>query len=217
MRFKDRADAGRWLAQALAAYEGKDGVVLALPRGGVVLGAEIARALRMPLDLVIARKLGHPLSPEYAIGAVTEDGETVYNPWEVSQVDAEWFRRQVERERAEARRQREHYLGGRPPLPLAGRIAILVDDGIATGLTMEAAIHDARRRKPARLVAAVPVAPQDTAERLGRMVEEFVALDIPEPYLGAVGAYYDYFPQVGDDEVIALLAEAGKKTESDKN
>lgn len=217
MRFRDRTDAGRRLAQALSGYRGQEGVVLALPRGGVVLGAEIARALGMPLDLVIPRKIGHPLSPEYGIAAVTDSGELVTNPWEVSQMDPEWFKRSVERERAEAVRRRTRYLGGRAPLPLEGKVAILVDDGIATGLTMEAAIRDVKRRRPARLVVAVPVAPADTAERLRAQVDDFVALDIPELYLGAVGAYYDHFPQVSDDEVIALLAPSGTAAGRDDN
>jgi predicted phosphoribosyltransferase len=211
MRFRDRTDAGQRLAERLLAYRGQEGVVLALPRGGVVLGAEIARALDMPLDLVIPRKIGHPLSPEYGIAAVTESGEIVTNPWEVSQVDPQWFQNAVARERAEAARRRRRYLGDRAPLPLAGEIAILVDDGIATGLTMEAAIRDVKRQRPARLVVAVPVAPADTAERLRAQVDDFFALLVPEFYLGAVGAYYDHFPQVSDEEVIALLESAGSR------
>jgi predicted phosphoribosyltransferase len=211
MRFRDMTDAGQRLAERLLAYRGQEGVVLALPRGGVVLGAEIARALDMPLDLVIPRKIGHPLSPEYGIAAVTESGEIVTNPWEVSQVDPQWFQNAVARERAEAARRRRRYLGDRAPLPLAGEIAILVDDGIATGLTMEAAIRDVKRQRPARLVVAVPVAPADTAERLRAQVDDFVALLVPEFYLGAVGAYYDHFPQVSDEEVIALLESAGSR------
>jgi predicted phosphoribosyltransferase len=142
---------------------------------------------------------------------VTESGEIVTNPWEVSQVDPQWFQNAVARERAEAARRRRRYLGDRAPLPLAGEIAILVDDGIATGLTMEAAIRDVKRQRPARLVVAVPVAPNDTAERLRAQVDDFVALLVPEFYLGAVGAYYDHFPQVSDEEVIALLESAGSR------
>jgi len=205
MRFKDRTEAGRILAQALKPHANQDGVVYALPRGGVVLGAEVARALRMPLDLLIPRKLGHPLQPEYAIGAVVENGEMVVNQWEVSRVDPEWFKREVEAEREEARRRRELYLGARAPVAAKGKVAIIVDDGIATGLTMEVAIRDARRREPGRLVVAVPVAPPETVERLAREVDEFVVLDRSPYYLGAVGAYYDRFAQVSDDEVVALL------------
>ena len=146
MRFKDRTDAGKKLAQALKKYQNQDGVVYALPRGGVVLGAIVARDLHMSLDLLIPRKIGHPLQPEYAICAVVENGEIVCNQQEVARVDPQWFRQEVEAERQEARRRRELYLGGRDPAPVAGKTAIIVDDGIATGLTMEVSISDARRR-----------------------------------------------------------------------
>jgi predicted phosphoribosyltransferase len=205
MRFRDRVDAGRQLAQALKKYQKHEGVVYALPRGGVVLGVEVARALEMPLDLLIPRKIGHPLQPEYAICAVVENGEMVCNQHEVARVNPQWFRQEVEAERNEARRRRELYLGGREPAPVEGKTAIIVDDGIATGLTMEVSIRDARRRRPAHLVVAVPVAPPDTVERLSREVDEFVVLDPSPYYLGAVGAYYDHFYQVTDEEVIALL------------
>jgi predicted phosphoribosyltransferase len=207
MRFRDRREAGQKLAQALAGYRGREGIVYPLPRGGVTLGVEIARALAMPIDLVIPRKIGHPYNPEYAICAVTEDGAPVCNEREVSQVDPRWFHKRIEEERREARRRRELYLAGRRPLPAAGKIAIVVDDGIATGLTMRAALQDVRSRQPARLIVAIPVAPKDTAERLAREVDEVVALDVSEFYLGAVGAYYDDFPQLTDDEVILLLRE----------
>ncbi len=208
MRFRDRTDAGKKLAQALKTYQGRDGVVYALPRGGVVLGAEVSRALGMPLDLLIPRKIGHPLQPEYAICAVVENGEMVCNQQEVARVDPQWFKQEVEAERQEARRRRELYLGGREPAPVQGKTAIIVDDGIATGLTMEVSIRDARRRQPAHLVVAVPVAPSDTVERMSREVDEFVVLDRSPYYLGAVGAYYDHFHQVSDEEVIALLRSA---------
>ncbi|MDH5512949.1 MAG: phosphoribosyltransferase family protein, partial [Gammaproteobacteria bacterium] len=160
------------------------------------------------LDLLIPRKSGHPLQPEYAICAVVENGEMVCNQQEVVRVDPQWFQQQVDAERHEARRRREFYLGGRAPVPVEGKTAIIVDDGIATGLTMEAAIRDARRRQPARLVVAVPVAPPDTVERLSREVDEFVVLDASPHYLGAVGAYYDHFLQVSDEDVNALMRSA---------
>lgn len=205
MRFRDRTEAGRLLADALAKYQGKEGIIYPLPRGGIVLGVEIARALNMPLDLIIPRKIGHPYSPEYAICAVTESGEPICNEDEIARIDQDWLRARIKEERNEARRRRELYLGEKKPLDAAGKTAILVDDGIATGLTMRAAINDARQRRPAHIVMAVPVSPADTAERLGQEVEEVVALDIPVFYLGAVGAYYDDFTQVTDDDVIELL------------
>lgn len=205
MRFRDRTDAGKRLATALASYAGQAGVVLALPRGGVVLGVEVADKLGMPLDLVIPRKIGHPQQPEYAIAAVAENGELAANDAEVRRVDPKWFRETVAREQAEARRRRGLYVGGRAPLALAGKLAILVDDGIATGLTMFAAIRDVKQRGPARTVVAVPVAPADTVAQLRREVDAVVTLDEGEYFLGAVGAYYDDFPQVSDDEVVALM------------
>lgn len=217
MRFRDRVDAGKQLAQALKKYQKHEGVVYALPRGGVVLGVEVARALGMSLDLLIPRKIGHPLQPEYAICAVVENGELVCNQQEVARVDPEWFRQEVEAERGEARRRRELYLGGRKPTPVEGKTAIIVDDGIATGLTMEVSIRDARRRRPKHLVVAVPVAPADTVERLSREVDEFMVLDASPFYLGAVGAYYDRFLQVTDEEVIALLRSVVAKEQARKH
>jgi putative phosphoribosyl transferase len=205
MHFKDRVDAGRQLAQALSHYRNRQGIIYPLPRGGIVLGIEIARDLHMPLDLIIPRKIGHPYNPEYAICAVTEHGEPICNEHELARVDHAWFEEEVRNERQEARRRRELYLGDKKPLDVKDKTAILVDDGIATGLTMRAAIQDVKQRKPAHIVVAVPVSPTDTAEQLKQEVDEVIALDIPEFYLGAVGAYYDDFAQVTDAEVIELL------------
>jgi putative phosphoribosyl transferase len=204
-RFRDRAEAGKRLAHALSSYRDQDGIVYPLPRGGIPLGVEIARTLHMPIDLVIPRKLGHPFNPEYAIGAVCENGGMVCNEWEVSQLDPLWFQQKVRSEREEAQRRRERYLDGRAPLPVHGKTAILVDDGIATGLTMRAAIRDLKQRHPARIIVAVPVAPEDTAAILEQEVDELVALDVPRLYLGAVGAYYEDFSQITDEEVIDML------------
>jgi len=206
MRFRDRKDAGRRLAEALKPYAGQAGVVYPLPRGGVPLGVEIAQALGMELDLIIPRKIGHPYNPEYAIAAVGETGEPMVNRAEVDRVDPKWFEQEVARQREESRRRREAYLHGRKPLNVEGKVAILVDDGIATGLTMKAAIQDARARNPSKLVVAIPVVPADTARALQSMVDDLVALDIDENYLGAVGAYYENFDQTTDEEVVALLS-----------
>ncbi|MFO1432266.1 MAG: phosphoribosyltransferase family protein [Candidatus Competibacteraceae bacterium] len=208
MRFKDRSEAGKQLAVALEKYCAQPAVVYGLPRGGVVLAVEIAQALHLPLDLIIPRKIGHPYNPEYAIGAVSEDGEPVYNEWEIARVDRHWLENQVDSERREARRRREQYLQGRKPLAVTGKTAILVDDGIATGLTMLAAIRDIKKRRPSRIVVAIPVAPEDTVERLLQQADEVVGLDITPHYLGAVGAYYDHFSQVSDAEVIRLMQQA---------
>jgi putative phosphoribosyl transferase len=206
MRFEDRTQAGRLLADALRGYAGQDVVVLALPRGGVLLGVEVARALAAPLDLVIPRKIGHPDYPEYGIAAVAEVGDVVANETETSRVDRGWFERAVAAERAEAARRRVAYLGGRPAMDLARRTAIVVDDGIATGLTMRAAVRDVRHRGAARVVVAVPVAPADAVADLRGSVDEVVTLLAPEAYEGAVGAYYRSFGQVGDEAVVRCLA-----------
>jgi len=205
IRFHNRTEAGKLLAEALKPYKGQAGVVYPLPRGGVPLGVEIAKALEMEMDLLIPRKVGHPYNPEYAIAAVGETGEPVINPVEVSRVDPEWFKRAVQKERDEASRRRKAYLGDRQPISVEGKVAIVVDDGIATGLTMRAAINDARARRPAKLVVAIPVVPADTATRLREIVDDLVAIEISEHYLGAVGSYYDEFPQLEDEDVISLF------------
>lgn len=216
MRFRDRRDAGQRLAEKLAAkYSKQDGVVYALPRGGVVPGAEIARRFGMPLDLIIARKIGHPYNPEYAIAAVGESGTLAVNSREGEHVPSAWLQERIAAERQEARRRHAVYLEGRAPLAPAGKTAILVDDGVATGLTMEVAIRELKHRHPARVVVAVPVIPADMAAKLADEVDELIALDAPDYYLGAVGAYYEYFPQLSDDEVIALLREANGRLAGD--
>lgn len=208
MHFHDRAEAGRLLADKLAEHYGDaDAIVYPLPRGGLPLGMEVARKLNAPLDLIIPRKIGHPYSPEYAICAVSEAGETVCNERERASVDEDWFKKRVDEERKESRRRRDVYLGGKAHLPLEGKTAIIVDDGIATGLTMRAAILDARTRKAARIVVAIPVVPADTADLLRREVDDLVALSIDQYYLGAVGSYYDIFGQLTDEDVINMLQQ----------
>jgi predicted phosphoribosyltransferase len=180
-----------------------------LPRGGVPVAAEIARALDAPLDLVIVRKIGVPFQPELAMGAVV-DGETpivvrnedVIN---LSGVGESEFQAVCRDELAEIERRRRRYLGGRQPVVIAGRTAIVVDDGIATGATVRAALRATRLRKPRQLVLATPVAPADTIRELRSEADEVVCLEEHE-FFGSIGAYYADFRQVGDDEVIALLA-----------
>ncbi|MGA7579639.1 MAG: phosphoribosyltransferase [Desulfobaccales bacterium] len=205
VRFRDRVDAGRRLAALLAGYQNQDAVVYALPRGGVPVALVIADALNCPLDLIIIRKIGHPWNPEYGLGAIAEDGLLVVQEEELARLDRDWFAAAQQRELKEAARRRQLYLGGRQPLSAAGKIAILVDDGIATGSTMLVAVKKLRREKPARMVVAVPVAPKETAQRFAGIVDEFVAVSIPETFWGAIGYYYDDFTQVSDEEVVALL------------
>ena len=209
MRFRNRADAGKQLAQALIKYKNADGVVFALPRGGVPLGVELAQALQLPLDLIIPRKVGHPQNPEYAIAAVGERGGLVCNEMEVARVDQTWFDKKVETERQEARRRRAYYLKGRDTIAIKDKIAIIVDDGIATGLTMEAAVQDLILANPKKIIVAVPIAPDDVVFKLQQEVDEVITLKAPGPYLGAVGSYYESFMQVSDEEVIDMLLEVG--------
>lgn len=208
MRFKNRKEAGIELAKALEEYRGKDAVIYALPRGGVVLGYEIAKYLRAPLDLIIARKIGHPFNKEFAVCAVTEDGTLFCDENEKKDLDPEWLKEKIEEEINEAKRRRETYLTLREPIDAKGKTAIIVDDGIATGLTLKVAIQKLKSKKPKKLIVAVPVSPKDVAEEISRDVDNFVALDVPALYLGAVGAYYDDFRETTDEDVIKLLKES---------
>ncbi len=203
--FRDRTEAGLRLAKKLAKYKNQNPVIYALPRGGVVLGVEIAKTLGAPLDLIISRKIGHQFSPEYAIGAVAEDGHTIFNEAEKEQADPKWLEEKIKAEQLEAKRRREKYLRGKAPIDAKGRTAILVDDGIATGLSIFLAIEELRHQKPEKIIVAVPVVPLDTAEKIKKKVDELVALEIPENFLGAVGSYYENFPQVEDSEVIKIF------------
>lgn len=199
-------EAGKLLAEKLLQCKGKEVVVYAVPRGGVVLGVEISRALEAPLDLVITRKIGHPHNPEYALCVTAEDMHMMCDEADRADVDQKWLEAEMEKERLEAKRRREVYLKGRQRIDPVGKIAIVVDDGIATGLTFLMALKEVKHMNPAKLVAAIPVLPVDTAEKIKKEVDELVALSIDPQFLGAVGAYYDDFPQVEDAEVIRLLA-----------
>ncbi|MEK7579451.1 MAG: phosphoribosyltransferase family protein, partial [Patescibacteria group bacterium] len=177
----------------------------AVPRGGVVLGAEIAKALQAPLDLVIVRKIGHPANSEYAVGVTAENHDVLCNPAEKASLDPKWLEKAIEKARQEAIRRRKVYLGGRKRPAAAGKTVIVVDDGVATGMTFLMALKEARHLKPAKLIAAIPVLPAEMVERLKKEADEVVYLDAPEDFLGAVGAYYDEFPQVSDEEVVRRL------------
>jgi putative phosphoribosyl transferase len=197
-----------------------DPVVLALPRGGVPIGFEVARALEAPLDLVLVRKIGAPHQPELAIGAVVDGkhAETVMNEdiVKVLGIPERYIAEERERHLAEIERRRRLYLGDRPTVDLAGKTAIIVDDGIATGATMRAGMRALRRASPRRLVLAVPVAPADTAEMLRAEVDEFVCLMIPE-FFGAIGNFYEDFQQVSDSEVIEMLRRSADWQRTDRS
>jgi putative phosphoribosyl transferase len=206
----DRRSAGRALAARLSAYRGRgDLLVVALPRGGVPVAAEIAEALSAPLDVLLVRKLGMPGQPELAMGAIAAGGVRVLNEDVVATagVSAVQIERVAAREQVELERRDRVYRGGRAPITLTGRCVILVDDGIATGATVRAAIAVVRAQQPSRLVLAVPVAAPDTAGALAAMVDELVCLARPDPFV-AIGTWYRHFEQVGDDEVVGLLDQA---------
>lgn len=203
--FEDRADAGQQLAKELIGFKGKDVVVLALPRGGVVLGVEVAKALEAPLGLVLVRKIGHPRYGEYAIGAVAEGGKSVYNQQELTSIDVAWLEK-AEREARDLIERRRNLYYGRNFVPpkIEGKTVILVDDGIATGFTMQAAVK-AMRDKAGRVIVAVPVAPLDAITILKDMADEVVVLGEPASFQGAVGAHYRRFNQVSDEQVKTML------------
>lgn len=207
MVFIDRSDAGQQLAQKLLKYKGR-AVIYALPRGGVVTGAEVAKELDAPLDLILVKKIGHPYDPEYAIGAVAENGEPVFNEQETDGLDKCWLEQTIQKHREENNRRRKEYFekGYKAP-KVKGRVAIIVDDGIATGLTMEAAINQVKALLPQKIIVAVPVAPYEAVEDLQETADELVTIDNPEDFLGSVGAHYQYFDQIEDNEVIDLLKE----------
>ncbi|MBI5470021.1 phosphoribosyl transferase [Candidatus Kaiserbacteria bacterium] len=205
MIFKNRSEAGELLAERLSKYRGKKAVVLALPRGGVPVGYEIAKILKLALDIIPIRKIGHPLSPEFAIGAIDEHGHTIFDETETSRIDPALLEAEKKREGAEAKRRAILYRRGRPPLPLTGKIAILVDDGIATGLTMKLAVMAARKKDAKSIIIAVPVSPREAVTELEDMGADVVTLEPPEDFLGAVGEHYIEFDQVTDTAVISLL------------
>jgi len=207
--FADRRDAGRRLAEAVERFRELDPVVIALPRGGVPVGFEVARALAVPLDIVLVRKLGAPFNPEYGIGAVAEGGIRFVHSADIELIGlgSEELEEVVAREEAELERRQRAYRGERDPLAVEGRTVLLVDDGIATGGTAVAAGRSLKARGAARVVLAVPVAPPGTEERLAADFDEVVCLEQPHGFFG-IGRFYADFGQLDDEEVIELLAAA---------
>jgi putative phosphoribosyl transferase len=206
--FKDRSDAGRKLAAALTSYKDWQPVVLALPRGGVPVAAEICAVLNAPLDLILVRKIGVPIQPELAMGAVVDGGQPIVVRNEdviaLAGIDESEFKTVCDSELAEIDRRRQRYLGSRQRADISGRTAIVVDDGVATGATTRAALRATRMRNPKRLVLAVPVAPAVTVAELRSEADDVICLEGHE-FLGAIGAYYADFSQVSDEQVIDIL------------
>jgi putative phosphoribosyl transferase len=207
--FQDRAEAGRRLAEALAHLGREDAVVLAIPRGGVQVGAEVARMWGWPLDIVIPRKVRAPGNQELGLGAVAP-GVRVLDERMVRalRVSPEYLEKEIAVEEEEIRRRSEAYRAGRPPMDLQGKVAVVVDDGVATGGTATAAVRWARAQGAARVILAVPVAPAEALANLAKEADEVVCLATPEPFY-AVGQWYASFPQIPDQEVVRMLREEG--------
>lgn len=218
MIFRDRTDAGKQLAKALEAYSSQsDAIVIALPRGGVVVGFEVAALLHVPLDIVCPRKIGAPFNPELAIGAITETGEAILSDQIIQEfaISPSYIEVAKEEERKKAQWRLEHYRKGRPSRKLENKTVILVDDGLATGSTMRAAIKTVRAEHAKSIILAVPVAPPDTLSRLEKEVDKTVCLSSPVEFY-AVGQFYNFFDQTTDEEVISLLEKANSLARSAK-
>ena len=214
MLFRDRSEAGQLLAARLSALKDDPTViVLGIPRGGVVVAAEIARALNAPLDIFIAHKIGAPFNPELAIGALTSNGDVLLDEDLIDelQLHRDEITREVASQRAEIARRLEMFRRNHSPLDVAGKTVVLVDDGVATGSTVLAALRALRKQSPARLILAIPVGPAETVARLARECDETIVLATPEPFW-AVGRFYFRFDQTQDDEVIALLDNTTRRT-----
>lgn len=209
MRFKNRVEAGHKLAATLEKYRHQHPILIyALPRGGVILGVIAAEYLGAPLSLVTPRKIGHPSYPEYAVAAVTEEGTVIADPAEIMSLDEDWLQAAINHEISEAKRYFDTYSRGVPDVSPENKTVIIIDDGVATGLTMLAAIYDIRQKHPSRIIAAAPVIPYDIFETLMEETDEVVALLSPNEFAGTISAYYDDFTPVDDRDITTLLRTA---------
>lgn len=214
MMFQDRTDAGRKLAKALGRFGGSSTVILALPRGGIVLGVEVARYLDVPLDVILVRKIGHPTYAEYAIGAVAEGEEPEFDQTESLNVGQAWLEHAVEAARQLIRHRHELYYDDDYDRPdISGKTVLIVDDGIATGMTMKAAVLAAKNKGAKHIVVATPVASSESVSMLEDYADEVIVLDNPANFIGAVGAHYREFEQVDDEEVKERLGEVQNDTQ----
>ena len=206
MYFEDRIDAGSQLAQKLTVDHPENTIVLALPRGGVPLGLKISAVHSLLFDVVLAKKIVHPLQPEFAIGAIAENGDPIIN----TNIDVEqsWIDSDTERAKEEIQRRRKLYDQFLTKQSLNGKDIIIVDDGIATGMTMFAAIEAVKKQNPNQINVAVPIIPYDTYQQLKDLVDEAIYIEVPEQFRGAVGAYYQNFSQIPDSEVEKMIVES---------
>ncbi|MGB8366789.1 MAG: phosphoribosyltransferase [Candidatus Babeliales bacterium] len=209
IRFKDRIDAGKKLAVLLAAYkDSPNAIVIGLVRGGMVTAYQVAKQLNLPLDLIVPRKISAPYSPELAVGALTQEGEIIWNNTLLKQLGLTKadLAENITKEKKEAARRLNLYRGNRAPLDIKNKIVILVDDGIATGATMQAAITSIRAQRAKKIIVATPVSSAEALQTIKKEEDEVVCISVPEIFWG-VGAFYDNFAQTSDEEVIALMQE----------
>ena len=206
MPFRDREQAGKTLAQALKGLDGDEVVVLAIPRGGVVVGSEVAKELGATLDVIVTRKIGAPGEPEFALGAVTQTGEVILDEPSIDMlhVPQDYLDREVASQREEVKDRMRRFRGDRPIPSLKGKVVVIVDDGIATGNTVLAALRSVRMQGARSVIVAVPVGPAETIAKLAREADRVVCLETPEPFF-AIGQFYSEFNQVEDDEVRRIL------------
>jgi predicted phosphoribosyltransferase len=213
--FQDRSDAGLQLAQKLKIYQSEDPIILALPRGGVPVGYEVAQILHAPLDVIVARKIGAPWNPELGVGAVAPGVQILdSNSLDLLGITATDIEKIIQKEKQEIERRQKLYQQDQKLSNITGKTVILVDDGVATGVTTRAAIQAIKKCNPSKLILAVPVGPADTMKALGQLVDNLICLEIPSPFY-AVGAFYLTFPQVSDEEVIQLLMDAKESRKND--
>jgi len=203
--FKNRQEAGTLLAQRLREFEGSNALVLALPRGGVVLGKEIAQILNLPMDLIVVKKIGHPLDPEYAVGAITANGVLASNEAAIADIGPEWLKEEISEKIKEAKQKEKLYLQNKGNIKIGGKTIVLVDDGIATGLSTLVAIRDIRAKKPQKIIVAVPVISKEAEKTVKGEADEVISLVESKGFIGAIGSHYEEFPQVSDEEVINIL------------
>ncbi|HEX4876126.1 MAG TPA: phosphoribosyltransferase family protein [Chitinophagaceae bacterium] len=203
MYFKNRYDAAMQLAPLLEKYRHTDGIIMAIPRGGVPLGYYLSRHLDLPLDLLMTKKLGHPQNLEYAIGAVSLEGSIAEDCIDIPE---QYIYEETRRIREQLKERYRQFMGDKPPAAIKGKIVIIVDDGIATGRTILSTIKILRNKFPAKIVVAVPVSSEQAAERISKAVDEFICLETPFPFF-AIGNFYEDFSQVEDNDVARMLAE----------
>ena len=209
MLFKDREQAGRQLAEKLQKYKGKDTLILAIPRGGLVIGFALAKALGAPLDIIVTKKIGYPGDPEYAIGAVGPNKAVIVNEDAAKDVPKEYIDEQVKEISAAINEKYRKYKGKVEIPNLKDKIVILTDDGVATGSTIKVSIELIKQQHPKKIVVAIPVGPPETIHEIAQQVDEIICLEQPTTFF-AIGAFYDNFPQVEDEEAITYLKEANK-------